>query len=531
MGIHGLWSWVDKFCEAYTAESYNDTSISNGPPLPVHAAPPAAAGAPVDDSGMGGASPGEIPVGGQPNRTGAHSTPPVSTNPPAVPPGLPSPTLRSAIQPSYLANLRIGIDANFFLCQVFYALKVQEEAGVILSLVKFVQRVDSKLREEHQVARAPWYFDGEAPRLRRKTLEQREKARKRSAEQAGLHQQHADAVKSQAEEVEVKVKDLEDKILQLETDIAIEMDDRVVQEAQAKLTDLHTQHRALKTDWTELQMDTNTAQHKSDRRDYASKKLSRGTLKALQKEMVALGIEAIQCEEEADYDLSEDAKAGWLDLVCTGDSDGLASGIPQLCRKLPFVWGGGEAGGSEDQNAPVWVYHAPQIWAAKGWTQAQWIDFCLLLGHDEDQMRLTGLGAVGAEVLLGEYKSIEGILEVHDTLVESQRSREARVAELQAQLRAELDRGLELKDGEEGVPEMPAPPPPVKRRRKAPGVDKHTQKLQMNIQKIQGVPEGYGEYLSAMRELFGGGGSPQNGGGGSERSANRNTPPLEMAQA
>ncbi len=324
------------------------------------------------------------------------------------------------VQRAYFKDKSIGVDANLYLSKAFYMmspLEMEDDQIVKTKLVQFVTQVEYKWRDLNMKRPAEWLFDGKPLANKTNTIVERQAQRQRQADLALVHKHQADEVKQAISEA---------------VDLSEDQMDN-------------------------LRMDQALAQHEADKHEKHSRKVSREVLKDVQEELKKRGVICVQCELEADFELAARAKSGYYDILCTGDGDAMASCVPEVCRVLPFL---------KASEETCDIYRPAKLLEHLQWTTHMWVDFCLLLGKDQDNMRLSGLGPVFAKTLIDEFKSIEGVLAARAAITVA---------------------------GNDAMPES------AKKRKRPAAQGGATANA---LLKITDVPEGYTEYLDMSRRLL-----------------------------
>jgi flap endonuclease-1 len=150
---------------------------------------------------------------------------------------------------------------------------------------------------------------------------------------------------------------------------------------------------------------------KEDGDDDAMEKEAKRTVR-LTKEQVAeckrlltlMGLPIVQAEGEAEAQCVALVKAGRAWAVATEDMDALAFGAPILLRHL---------GASDAKKRPVVEYRIERVLQQLGFSQAMFIDLCILLGCDYCR-RIPGVGEKRAFEGIQKYTTIEAFVESLD---------------------------------------------------------------------------------------------------------------------
>ena len=413
---------------------------------------------------------------------------------------------KKIVEPMSMSAFRgknVGIDANIFLCPVFYTIEPNVSDGrVIEILTDFVCNHSQQLKImglKHVV----WCFDGESPISKHKTIQKRQEVRSKIAQRASQEQENCQKLQKEIEIDQQKIEqangigynidknDLDnntnDNINIVTKEMAIENKELEKQQAYKKMelvSQLHEMNQHLKYSrrltrsmlkqvqekvYQWLHLNTEKSENENQTSGQSSTENNAGCTLTY--------IHILQCISEADYQLTAMAKHKMVDLVLSGDSDALACNIQNLCRNIPtipFEVNNGNNNFCNDSNSDSFsdliipVYHTFELLNYLSWTEEMFLDFCLLLGHDEDDMRMKGIGPAFAQKLIQEYKSIDQILIQYKNYKE----------------------GNEQKDEGQQVTT-------VRHKRKS-----CADESSISFKKIKEVPNGYSEYLQHTRQMF-----------------------------
>jgi 5'-3' exonuclease len=373
-----------------------------------------------------------------------------------------------------------AVDSNFFLCQRFYTLDDPSDPNTLDQWTHLVLEAQQRF----PTLRLIWLFDGDAPRTKWRTCQERQRIRD------GLQQRARDEMEEVAECAEV-VEQLEQQKRQRIEELG---------------SDRHEEIQRLQATLDDAQMDRVQTTQRQFKHDRQSRKPSRRLFQELQTILRSQGVECMQCPGESDEQMAGMARAGEVDVVFTGDGDALVGMVPRVCRTLD-VWtpenvmnSEGTTGCTATEAPPppmLRIYESPRILEALHWTHGQFVDFCLLLGHDSDGMKLAGVGAVGAEELITTFRSIEGILAALTARGFKRKVTESVDPTAQTQVATVLagDSPVVV----EGVVATVDPVAPPKKKRKKP-----SSKLEGVMDRVTDAPpqEEYVEYLRDMRRVF-----------------------------
>ncbi|CAE7232709.1 FEN1 [Symbiodinium natans] len=116
-----------------------------------------------------------------------------------------------------------------------------------------------------------------------------------------------------------------------------------------------------------------------------------------------MGVPAVQAPGEAEALCAELAAAGHAQAAATEDFDALVFGTPRLLRNL-------HRAAASPQVPLVQDIQLQPLLAALAFTQAEFVDFCILAGCDY-LTTISKVGIVTARKLMQEHRSIEAILE------------------------------------------------------------------------------------------------------------------------
>jgi len=119
-----------------------------------------------------------------------------------------------------------------------------------------------------------------------------------------------------------------------------------------------------------------------------------------------MGVPAVQAPGEAEALCAELATTGHAHAAATEDFDALVFGAPRLLRNL-------HRAAASPQIPLVQDIQLKSLLAALAFTQAEFVDFCILAGCDY-LTTISKVGIVTARKLMQEHRSIEAILEKLD---------------------------------------------------------------------------------------------------------------------
>ncbi|AYV86464.1 MAG: hypothetical protein Sylvanvirus1_60 [Sylvanvirus sp.] len=393
----------------------------------------------------------------------------------------------------------VGIDANSYLCPRFYTLdSTLPEEDIIDTLVQFMRKANDTFMNKIKVKKCTWFFDGEPLANKLATLQKRKEARESSARSAALMKLEVCAIEKELEEIQAQLQ------LKDETSSSNSSSHEQIPDSAQGL---------LKMQLQSLQMDATVMRSQQKKREQHSGKLSRSTLREVQRRTKEEGIEVVQCVSEVDFEISGD-------LIFSGDSDMFPTGFRRLARRL-FT---------DSRATDYCLYNSEALWNVLGWTHGQLIDFCLLLGRDEGCLRLTGIGPVTGQSLIDKFKSIDVILEEKSKLDivksikntnmnntnkvnESPSSRKRKEAEHSKDVKNSMDLNNRTLDGSssdnaisidddstndisQGVKK------PKKAKSSISSKSNPDQKYIQWLEKIDAIPEDYLAYVERERELL-----------------------------
>ena len=113
-----------------------------------------------------------------------------------------------------------------------------------------------------------------------------------------------------------------------------------------------------------------------------------------------MGVPVVEAPGEAEAQCAALVKAGLVWATGSEDMDSLTLGSSVLLRHLNFA---------ESRRLPVLEIHLDRVLAGLGFTMAQFVDLCILLGCDYCDT-IKGIGRVNAVKLMRQHGSLEALL-------------------------------------------------------------------------------------------------------------------------
>jgi flap endonuclease-1 len=135
-------------------------------------------------------------------------------------------------------------------------------------------------------------------------------------------------------------------------------------------------------------------------------RVSKAQMDECKKLLTLMGCPWVQAAGEAEAQCVELVKKGKCWAVATEDMDALTFGAPVLLRHLTFS--------NDAKKRPVMEYHIDTVLQRMGFTMAQFIDLCILLGCDYCN-KIHGIGPQKAFEGIREHKTIEAYIKTLDT--------------------------------------------------------------------------------------------------------------------
>lgn len=371
-----------------------------------------------------------------------------------------------------LNEKRVAIDTNYYLNKYFYTLPVsllgREE--IVVKLIYHLKQRDHKFKIQDNVASVCWLFDGPPLDTKKRTALERENARRQTLHRAELGRRELD-------QLEVSLVDSQRALEE-----ALDSSSTIDQSNHVLLTTLS--HKV-----ADLQCQRQQKTIQVEKRENHARKLDRSMIAEVQRQCRELGMLCLECESETDFQMAGSGMKGDFDVVFTGDSDILLTHVKAVARNLEAIMDY-----SNPSNLPtssIEILRPESAWLRLGWTQAMYVDFGLLLGHDQDHMKIKGIGPVYAEFLIGHTKSIERILDLYNDFMDKKQ---------------QLKRSEEEEDATNNDNCVQRPLAKKRKATAAPKVEFKNmtpeEKQDFIIAKIQTIPADYKLYIATMRQLF-----------------------------